>query len=159
MKSTMIAIALFLGSNLCASNFSDYSISSTTDTLEIAMDLDSAYQHFSQAKKSEMFEGYTIQIFSGDRVNANRVRGKILAIGGDNEARMVYREPNFKIHVGSYPDVASAERALMSWKIEFPDAFVVQTLVPWYELNLEEPKEKSVLEIDTSGAPSDTTSF
>ena len=159
MKSTILAVALFIGSNLCASNFSDYSISSTTDTLEIAMDLDSAYQHFSQAKKSEMFEGYTIQIFSGDRVNANRVRGKILAIGGDNEARMVYREPNFKIHVGSYPDVASAERALMSWKIEFPDAFVVQTLVPWYELNLDEPKENGVLEIDTSGAPSDTTSF
>jgi len=159
MRFSFLAVLLLLSVNAVASNHANYEIPMGTDTLEIAMDLDSAYLHFSTEQKSEMFEGYTIQIFSGDRINANKVRGKILAIGADKDARMVYREPNFKIHIGSYPDVATAERALMGWKVEFPDAFVVQTLVPWYELDLEENIDIAPIEPDTSAAPSDTTSF
>jgi len=159
MKYIFLATLLFTSMHVEASNHGDYEVISATDTLEIAMDLDSAYAHYTSAEKSEMFEGYTIQIFSGDRVHANQVRGKILAIGADKEARMVYREPNFKIHIGSYPDVATAERALMSWKVEFPDAFVVQTLVPWYELDLEHTEEIPAATTDTSAAPSDTSAF
>lgn len=159
MKYIFLAPLLFISMNVVASNYGGYEVNSATDTLEIAMDLDSAYAHYTTSEQSEMFEGYTIQIFSGDRVRANQVRSKILAIGADKEARMVYREPNFKIHIGSYPDVATAERALMSWKVEFPDAFVVQTLVPWYELDLEEAAEIPATVTDTSAAPSDTSAF
>jgi hypothetical protein len=48
---------------------------------------------------------------------------------------------------------------LMSWKVEFPDAFVVQTLVPWYELDLEDTEEIPAATTDTSAAPSDTSAF
>ena len=98
------------------------------------MDLDSAYAHYTENTKSTLFEGYTIQIFSGDRSGANAVRANIISLGFESEARMVYREPNFKIHIGSYPDASSAERALVQWKSSYPDAFVLKTMVPWYEL-------------------------
>ena len=146
----MNARKLFLSLVLCSLWCNAAAFSSTaenqSDTLHITMDTDRAFQHYTESQKSEFFEGYTIQIFSGDRTHANQIRGKILSLGADQEARMVYREPNFKIHIGSFPDVSAAERALVNWKTAFPDAFVVQTLVPWYEI--EKP---------SSTAPSDTT--
>lgn len=110
------------------------------------MDLDSAYVHFTTTHQSNVFEGYTIQLFSGNRSGANAVRANIISLGAADVARMVYREPNFKIHVGSYPDASSAERALLQWKSAYPDAFVLKTLVPWYPIELPE-----------STVPSDTT--
>jgi hypothetical protein len=117
------------------------------DTLNVAMDLDSAYLHFTENAKSSLFEGYTIQIFSGDRSGANAVRANIISLGFESDARMVYREPNFKIHIGSFPDVSSAERALVQWKGSYPDAFVLKTLVPWYEL----PTPSALAPSDTEG--------
>ena len=105
-----------------------------SDTLDIPMDTEAAYAHYTLKKQSKLFEGYTIQIYSGDRVGANQVRASILSLGAEKEARMVYREPNFKIHVGSFPDASTAERALVEWQASFPDAFVLHTLVPWYEI-------------------------
>ena len=90
------------------------------DTLNVPMDLDSAYLHFSENSKSALFEGYTIQIFSGDRSGANAVRANIISLGIDSDARMVYREPNFKIHIGSFPDASAAERALVEWRVHYP---------------------------------------
>lgn len=160
MKHLLTAGLLLLSLISAANNGSEKELVGANDTLNIAPNLDSAYAHFTAEHRSELFEGYTIQLFSGDRSNANQVRAKILSLGADKEARMVYREPNFKIHVGSFPDASSAERALMSWKLEFPDAFVVKTMVPWYELDLEVENA-----VDTTArsinldAPSDTTNF
>lgn len=112
-----------------------------SDTLNIPMDLDSVYAHYSEESKSELFEGYTIQLFSGTREGAFQVRSKILSLGAEQEARMIYKEPNFKIHIGSFPDAAAAERALVAWTEEFPNAFIVQTLVPWYPTGFEEDTE------------------
>ena len=58
---------------------------------------------------------------------------------------MVYREPNFKIHIGSFPDASTAERALEEWRIHYPDAFVLKTLIPWYEL----PTQDDLVPSDT----------
>ena len=116
------------------------------DTLNVAIDLDSAYAHYTENSKSTLFEGYTIQIFSGDRSGANAVRANIISLGFESEARMVYREPNFKIHIGSYPDASSAERALIQWKGSYPDAFVLKTMVPWYELPTTDASAPSDIE-------------
>ena len=146
MNTWKLCLSIVLSSLWCSAlafgSMTEYQL----DTLDIPLDTDSAFHHYTEHTKSELFEGYTIQIFSGDRTNANKTRSKILSLSGDQEARMVYREPNFKIHIGSFPDVSAAERAMVHWKTEFPDAFVLQTLVPWYE-------------IEDSGliAPSDTT--
>lgn len=113
------------------------------DTLILENDLDSAYQHFTRTRQSTLYEGYTIQVFSGNRKGANSVRANIISLGSEEAARMVYREPNFKIHIGSYPDMSSAEKALKHWKRNYPDAFVIKTAVPWYPIAIKDENEPS----------------
>lgn len=145
-KLLLSVLACLTLSSASASNSFDVSLC-FSDTLNVAMDLDSAYAHYTENTKSTLFEGYTIQIFSGDRSGANAVRANIISLGFESEARMVYREPNFKIHIGSYPDASSAERALIQWKSSYPDAFVLKTMVPWYEL----PTQDVPAPFDTEG--------
>ena len=134
MRKLLLSALACLTVSISSASSSNSFFVSQGDTLNVAMDLDSAYAHYTENTKSTLFEGYTIQIFSGDRSGANAVRANIISLGFEREARMVYREPNFKIHIGSYPDASSAERALVQWKSSYPDAFVLKTMVPWYEL-------------------------
>lgn len=105
-----------------------------SDTLNISPQPDSVYAHYARNEKSKFFEGYTIQLFSGTRGRALEVRAQYLGESLDGEPRLVYREPNFKIQVGSYPTALDAERALRQIKTVFEDAFVIQTEVPWYPI-------------------------
>ena len=126
---------------------------STRDTLDITRDLDSAYLHFIKDHQGEFFDGYTIQLFSGNRSGANILKGQIIASGKYDRVRLVYMAPNFKIQVGSFPDIGTAQRALAEWKTVYPDAFVVKTRVPWYpiELPLDVPVDTAT--IDDEGSP------
>ena len=103
------------------------------DTLDVAPNVDSVYAHYVEAQESEVFEGFTIQLFSGDRDNANKVRAKVVGLDL-GEARVIYKAPNFKVHVGAFPTTLMAEQERQRWLQEFPDAFVVQTLVPLYPI-------------------------
>lgn len=105
------------------------------DTLDVYPSLDSVYAHWSDAQKSDFFEGYTIQLFSGDRANANKVRAEVVETNL-GEARVIYKAPNFKVQIGSYPTILLAEQERQKWLEKFPDAFVVQTLVPLYPIEL-----------------------
>ena len=108
----------------------------SSDTLNITRNLDSAYSHYVSNQQGEFFEGYTIQLFSGNRSGANVLKGEIIASGKYDAVRLVYLAPNFKIQVGSFPDIGSAQRALIEWKATYPDAFVFKTRVPWYPIEL-----------------------
>jgi len=108
----------------------------SSDTLNITRNLDSAYSHYVSNQQGEFFEGYTIQLFSGNRSGANVLKGEIIASGKYDAVRLVYLAPNFKIQVGSFPDIGSAQRALIEWKATYTDAFVVKTRVPWYPIEL-----------------------
>ena len=123
MKHLLITVLICLTAHTSNAMGSPDVFSTRQDTLNVLMDLDSAYLHFSENSKSALFEGYTIQIFSGNRSGANAVRANIISLGIDSEARMVYREPNFKIHIGSFPDASAAERALLEWRIHYPYHF------------------------------------
>tara|TARA_Y100000385_G_C12702694_1_gene471219 strand:- start:62 stop:454 length:393 start_codon:yes stop_codon:yes gene_type:complete len=124
----------------------------SSDTLKITRDLDSAYAHYISNQQGEIFEGYTIQLFSGNRSGANVIKGSIIASGKYNAVRLVYLAPNFKIQVGSFPDIGSAQRALTEWKASYPDAFVVKTRVPWYpiELPLDAPGDTTLVDDEHS---------
>jgi hypothetical protein len=124
----------------------------SSDTLNITRDLDSAYAHYVSKQQGEFFDGYTIQLFSGNRSGANVLKGDIIASGKYDAVRLVYLAPNFKIQVGSFPDIGSAQRALIEWKESYPDAFVVKTRVPWYpiELPLDVPGDTIVVDVEHS---------
>ena len=124
----------------------------SSDTLNITRDLDSAYAHYVSKQQGEFLDGYTIQLFSGNRSGANVLKGDIIASGKYDAVRLVYLAPNFKIQVGSFPDIGSAQRALIEWKESYPDAFVVKTRVPWYpiELPLDVPGDTIVVDVEHS---------
>ena len=135
-----LLLSVFVGITLVAQAHEGHfkCIAVNGDTLILENNLDSAYQHFTRTSQSTLFEGYTIQVFSGNRKGANSVRANIISLGFEEAARMVYREPNFKIHIGSYPDMSSAEKALKEWKKTYPDAFVIKTAVPWYPIDFKD---------------------
>ena len=135
MPLKLLFILLALNAMPLVSNASVVELQSI-DTVNIARDLDSAYAHYVSSQQGEFFEGYTIQLFSGNRSGANVLKGEIIASGKYNAVRLVYLAPNFKIQVGSFPDIGSAQRALTEWKASYPDAFVVKTRVPWYPIEL-----------------------
>ncbi len=124
----------------------------SSDTLNITRDLDSAYAHYISNQQGEFFEGYTIQLFSGNRSGANVLKGDIIASGNYDAVRLVYLAPNFKIQVGSFPDIGCAQRALTEWKSSYPDAFVVKTRVPWYPIELppDVPLDTTAVEVEDS---------
>ena len=123
------------------------------DTLDIPLDLDSAYAHYIMEEQGEFFEGYTIQLFSGNRSGANVLKGEIIASGKYDAVRLVYLAPNFKIQVGSFPDIGSAQRALAEWKALYPDAFVVKTRVPWYPIELPLDVPGDTIKVDDEHSP------
>ena len=123
------------------------------DTLNITRDLDSAYAHYISNQQGEFFEGYTIQLFSGNRSGANVLKGDIIASGNYDAVRLVYLAPNFKIQVGSFPDIGCAQRALTEWKSSYPDAFVVKTRVPWYPIELPPDVPLDTTAVDVEDSP------
>ena len=135
MPLKLLFILLAINAMPLVSNASVVELQSI-DTVNIARDLDSAYAHYVSSQQGEFFEGYTIQLFSGKRSGANVLKGEIIASGKYDAVRLVYLAPNFKIQVGSFPDIGSAQRALKEWKARYPDAFVVKTRVPWYPIEL-----------------------
>lgn len=104
-----------------------------TDTLIVAPNVDSVYAHYVHSQESEVFEGFTIQLFSGDRDNANKIRAKVVGLDL-GKARVTYKAPNFKVHVGAFPTTLMAEQERKLWLKHFPDAFVVKTYVPLYPI-------------------------
>ncbi|HBK20705.1 MAG TPA: hypothetical protein DDZ07_05200 [Cryomorphaceae bacterium] len=125
----------------------------SSDTLNITRDLDSAYAHYISNQQGEFFEGYTIQLFSGNRSGANVLKGDIIANGNYDAVRLVYLAPNFKIQVGSFPDIGCAQRALTEWKSSYPDAFVVKTRVPWYPIELPPDVPLDTTAVDVEDSP------
>ena len=123
------------------------------DTLDIPRDLDSAYAHYIMEEQGEFFEGYTIQLFSGNRAGANKLRGEIIARGKFDAVRLIYLAPNFKIQIGSFPDIGSAQRALVEWRLLHPDAFVVKTQVPWYPIELPQDVPADTVKVDDVNSP------
>ena len=125
----------------------------SSDTLNITRDLDSAYAHYISNQQGDFFEGYTIQLFSGNRSGANVLKGDIIARGNYDAVRLVYLAPNFKIQVGSFPDIGCAQRALTEWKSSYPDAFVVKTRVPWYPIELPPDVPLDTTAVDVEDSP------
>ena len=125
----------------------------SSDTLNITRDLDSAYAQYISNQQGEFFEGYTIQLFSGNRSGANVLKGDIIASGNYDAVRLVYLAPNFKIQVGSFPDIGCAQRALTEWKSSYPDAFVVKTRVPWYPIELPPDVPLDTTAVDVEDSP------
>ena len=67
---------------------------------------------------------YKIQIYSGNRNDAEAAKMNFNNTFNDWAPKIVYETPNFKIWAGSFRTRLEADRALKKIKREFPSAFI-----------------------------------
>ena len=65
-----------------------------------------------------------IQIFNGDRENAELVMKEYLEIFNDTSASIVYETPNYKIWVGNFYNQLEADKKLIEVRKKFRSAFI-----------------------------------
>jgi len=67
---------------------------------------------------------YRIQVYSGNRADAESARSKVYSSFNNWRTSLVYETPNYKIWVGSFRTRLEADRALLKIKDKFPSAFI-----------------------------------
>jgi hypothetical protein len=81
------------------------------------------------AKKKEFNKefkyGYRIQLYNGFEVEAKKTQAKFKIEFPEIRTYIVYRQPEWKIQVGTYKTKLEADRALLEIKREFSGAIVV----------------------------------
>lgn len=81
------------------------------------------------AASKRPLEGYRIQIFLGDRAQAENTRRTFLLQHPDVPAYLSYLAPNFRVRVGDLRDRVEAAGLRESLKGEFPGLYVVPDLI------------------------------
>lgn len=69
---------------------------------------------------------YKIQIYNGNRSDAEQNRSEFKRLFLDWETSMQYETPNYKIWIGNFKTRLEADRALQKIKNKFSNAFIFQ---------------------------------
>lgn len=72
---------------------------------------------------------YRIQIYSGNRVGAEKAKLGFENKFAEFKSSLVYETPNYKIWVGNFKTRLEADRALVDVQKEFPSAFIFKPKV------------------------------
>ena len=90
-----------------------------------------------------------IQIYSGDRDNAEQIKIEFIEIFNDTTADVVYETPNYKVWVGNYYTQLEADKRLLEIRKKFRSAFIFRPeLQEIFEDEIEEKLEQEKLIID-----------
>ena len=65
-----------------------------------------------------------IQIYSGDRDNAEQMIKEFIEIFNDTTADVIYETPNYKVWVGNYYTQLEADKKLIEIRKKFRSAFI-----------------------------------
>ena len=65
-----------------------------------------------------------IQIYSGDRDNAEQIIKEFIEIFNDTTADVIYETPNYKVWVGNYYTQLEADKRLLEIRKKFRSAFI-----------------------------------
>lgn len=93
-------------------------------------------------KKRDDFYGYRVKIFAENnpraRQNANRLRLGYNSVQDTVQAYVVFREPNFEVHIGDFRKRFEAVELLNKISEEYPEAYIVRTIVRFPDLESNE---------------------
>ncbi|MFM9008490.1 MAG: SPOR domain-containing protein [Bacteroidota bacterium] len=79
--------------------------------------------------------GFRIQVFFGpERVKAQETKTQLSALYPENQAYLVYQQPNFKVRLGDFKTRLEASRFLQEVQGSYPGAFIVPDEVRLPEL-------------------------
>lgn len=114
-------------------SFSPFLSGQTADTLELKSSIidHSGIQPYITAhpiieKKKAFFQGYRIQIFSGNsKDEANRVKSDFYNKFPSLRCYLTYQQPYYKLRVGDYEDQESAKADARRLARTYPSSFLV----------------------------------
>ena len=90
-----------------------------------------------------------IQIFSGDRDNAEQIIKEFIEIFNDTTADIMYETPNYKVWVGNYYTQLEADKRLLEIRKKFRSAFIFRPeLQEIFEDEIDEKLDQEKLIID-----------
>ena len=90
-----------------------------------------------------------IQIFSGDRDNAEQMIKEFIEIFNDTTADVIYETPNYKVWVGNYYTQLEADKRLFEIRKKFRSAFIFRPeLQEIFEDEIDEKSDQEKLIID-----------
>ena len=90
-----------------------------------------------------------IQIYSGDRDNAEQMIKEFIEIFNDTTADVIYETPNYKVWVGNYYTQLEADKRLVEIRKKFRSAFIFRPeLQEIFEDEIDEKLDQEKLIID-----------
>ena len=90
-----------------------------------------------------------IQIFNGDRDNAEQIIKEFIEIFNDTTADIMYETPNYKVWVGNYYTQLEADKRLLEIRKKFRSAFIFRPeLQEIFEDEIDEKSDQEKLIID-----------
>ena len=90
-----------------------------------------------------------IQIYSGDRDNAEQIIKEFIEIFNDTTADVIYETPNYKVWVGNYYTQLEADKRLIEIRKKFRSAFIFRPEIQEiFEDEIDEKLEQEKLIID-----------
>ena len=89
-----------------------------------------------------------IQIFNGDRENAELVMKEYLEIFNDTSASIIYETPNYKIWVGNFYNQLEADKKLIEIRNKFRSAFIFRPELAEIIDDMDESEDKENSESD-----------
>ena len=90
-----------------------------------------------------------IQIYSGDRENAEQIIQEFIEIYNDTTADVIYETPNYKVWVGNYYTQLEADKRLIEIRKKFRSAFIFRP--EFQEIiddEINEQEDQEILNID-----------
>ena len=90
-----------------------------------------------------------IQIYSGDRDNAEQMIKEFIEIFNDTTADVIYETPNYKVWVGNYYTQLEADKRLIEIRKKFRSAFIFRPeFEEIFEDEIDEKLDQEKLNID-----------
>ncbi len=104
-------------------------------------DFDEIYDHWVSKNKNQMIRGFRIQLYNGNRKEAESYKIRFLKSGISQPSFVVFETPEFKAQVGNFRNQLEAEKVLQEVRKHIPGAFVVKTKIYLPELAKETTPE------------------
>jgi hypothetical protein len=94
--------------------------------------LDGALEKNAEINKSRPYTVYTVQIYNGSsRIRANEIRRQVYSVMPEADPVLEYRQPNYKVKVGSFESRAEAYKTFKKLQQNFPGTVLVpERVVP-----------------------------
>jgi hypothetical protein len=93
---------------------------------DITAELDDALVKIEEVQSQKPYIIYTVQVYNGrSRDQANEIRKQVYRILPEEKPQLEYRQPNYKVKIGSFQSRADAYKTFKKLKESFPGTILV----------------------------------